>query len=212
MVTGRFLMVQALAALAVAVTISPAATAQNVTSNAASLHRQIQNDSVAPTIAPAGADVTMVVFSDYQCPYCRKVHPALEQLRREDPKLRVVYRDWPVFGAVSREAARTAIAANYQGRHAAFNNALMQTQGRITSQSIRIAADRAGVDWARLQADLVKHDEAIDAALARTHRYARAIGLAGTPALVIGRYLLPGAVELPTLREAVAAARRRNAD
>ena len=146
MVTGRFLMVQALAALAVALTISPAATAQNVTSNAASLHRQIQNDSVAPTIAPAGADVTMVVFSDYQCPYCRKVHPALEQLRREDPKLRVVYRDWPVFGAVSREAARTAIAANYQGRHAAFNNALMQTQGRITSQSIRIAADRAGVD------------------------------------------------------------------
>ncbi|WP_296219669.1 thioredoxin domain-containing protein, partial [uncultured Sphingomonas sp.] len=140
--TGRFLMVQALAALAVALTISPAATAQNVTSNAASLHRQIQNDSVAPTIAPAGADVTMVVFSDYQCPYCRKVHPALEQLRREDPKLRVVYRDWPVFGAVSREAARTAIAANYQGRHAAFNNALMQTQGRITSQSIRIAADR----------------------------------------------------------------------
>ncbi|MDF2495548.1 DsbA family protein [Sphingomonas sp.] len=202
-----------LAIAAAALVTAPGALAQAVDrtprapASGAALHRQIQNDPVLPTIAPAGADVTLVLFSDYQCPYCRKVHPTIEQLRREDPKIRVVYRDWPIFGAISREAARAAIAVNYQGRHTAFNNALMQTQGRITSQSIRVAADRAGVNWARLQADLAAHGDAIDAAIARTGRFAATIGLAGTPALLIGRYLLPGAADLATMREAVAAAR-----
>ncbi|MFC3216460.1 DsbA family protein [Novosphingobium panipatense] len=115
------------------------------------IRHEIQNDPVAPTVAPQGYDVTIVVFSDYQCPYCRKVHPALEALLREDKKVKLVYRDWPIFGAPSTEAARAAIASQYQGKHAAFNDALMQSQGKLSSESIRAAADRAGVDWARLQ-------------------------------------------------------------
>ncbi len=136
------------------------------------LRAQIQNDPVAPTIAPKGADVTLVMFSDYQCPFCRKVHPVLEQLRSEDKKVKIVYRDWPIFGAGSVEAARTAIAAQYQGKHAAFNDAMMKTQGKVTSQSVRAAADRAGVDWGRLQADLKTHAADIDGAIDRTSRYA----------------------------------------
>ncbi|MEZ0494932.1 DsbA family protein [Sphingomonas sp. IW22] len=176
----------------------------------ARIRQQIQNDPVAPTIAPRGADVTMVVFSDYQCPYCRKVHPVIQQLMREDAKVRVVYRDWPIFGPVSVQAARAVIAAKYQGKHAAFNDAMMQTSGKLSVQGIRAAANRAGVNWGRLQADLKAHGAEIDGAIERTGRYAAMMGLRGTPGILVGPYLIPGAIDIAGLRRAVAMARRNS--
>lgn len=175
---------------------------------AARIRSDIQNDPVAPTVAPKGADVTIVIFSDYQCPYCRKFHAVVEQLRRDDPKVRLVYRDWPIFGPASTEAARAAIAARYQGRHGRFNESLMRTQGKLTSASIRTAASRAGVDWRRLQNDLKTHAAEIDATLDRTRRYAAMLGLSGTPSLLVDSYLIPGGVDLPNLKRAVAMARQ----
>lgn len=174
---------------------------------AARARAEIQNDPVAPTFAPKGYDVTLVMFTDYQCPYCRKVHPVLEELKRSDPKVRIVYRDWPIFGAPSVEAARAAIASTYQGKHAAFNDALMAMPGKVSSQGIRAAADKAGVEWNRLQADLERHDDEIDAALGRTSKYAAMMGLSGTPALLVGPYLIPGAIDIAGLRGAVELAR-----
>lgn len=174
----------------------------------AALRARIREDKDVPSVAPAGYDVTIVFFSDYQCPYCRKFHPTLQALLREDRGVRVVYRDWPIFGDVSTQAARAAMAARYQGRHAQMHDALMATKGRLTVAGIRAAADRAGVNWARLQADLQRHGRAIDAALARTDDYAKRLGLRGTPGMMIGRYLLPGAVDLGDLRRAVALARK----
>lgn len=172
------------------------------------IRTEIQNDPVAPTVAPKDADVTVVVFSDYQCPFCRKVHPALEQLLQEDKKVKVVYRDWPIFGDGSVEAARVAIASQYQGKHAAFNDAMMTTPGKVTSQSVRAAADKAGLDWARLQGDLTTHANDIDGAIDRTNRYAAMMGLSGTPGMLVGPYLIPGAIDLSGLREAIALARK----
>lgn len=167
----------------------------------------IQNDPVAPSVAPQAHDVTVVVFADYQCPFCRKLHPTLETLLDEDPKVKLVYRDWPVFGPASEEAARAAIASTWQGKHAEFNDALMKTSGRVSSESIRAAADKAGVDWAQLQSDLVAHEDEIDGALRRNAQYAAMLGLQGTPALLIGPYLVPGAIDENGLREAVSLAR-----
>ena len=168
----------------------------------------LQNDPAMPSVAPAGYDVTIVVFSDYQCPYCRKLHASLQQLLRQDRKVRVVYRDWPIFGAASVEAARYALASRYQEKHAAFNDALMATSGRLDSQAIASAALRAGLDVKRLKADLVLHKGDIDAALARTARLAEGMNLSGTPAMVIGSYLLPGAANADMLGKAVAMVRK----
>ena len=119
----------------------------------------------------------------------------------------MVYRDWPIFGGASREAARTAMASRYQGKHAAFNDALMAGPVKLDSAAIRQAATRAKVDWARLQADLARHGGEIDAALQRTARLADTLGLSGTPSLVIGDYLIPGAIDGATLRSVVAKSR-----
>src|SRR3546814_9096698 len=76
-------------------------------------------------------------YSDYQCPFCRKIHPALERLAQEDGRVRIVYRDWPIFGPASEEAARMAIASQWQNKHRQFNDALMRTEGKLSSEKIR---------------------------------------------------------------------------
>lgn len=168
---------------------------------------QVRTDPLAPTIAPRGHDVTIVVFSDYQCGYCRRFNPTLDALMAEDRKLRVVYRDWPILGGGSGPAARAAIAASFQGRHLAFHRALLAQPGRIDAAKIRAAADAAGVDWKRLERDQVRRKADIDALLARTNGHARTLGLSGTPGLLVGSQIIPGMVDLPTLRRAVARAR-----
>ena len=170
--------------------------------------KAVVDDPVAPKRGAAGYDVSIVELFDYNCPYCRRMEPVLNNLLASDPKVRIVYRDWPIFGAPSIEAARAALASRYQGKHAAFNDALMETSGRLDSQAIQLAAQRAGVDRKRLNADLAAHKADIDAALARTARLAEGMDLTGTPAMVIGSYLLPGAATAEMLVKAVEIARK----
>jgi hypothetical protein len=106
-----------------------------------------------PQIAPKAADVTLVVFSDYQCPYCQKFHPELRQLLAQDSKLHLIYRDWPIFGEISVVAARLPSRPNICGRHEAFDDALMAMPGKVDAAAIREAATRAGIDWKKLQSD-----------------------------------------------------------
>lgn len=207
-----------LAALALALPLSAAAQDEGVSESgdtrrrdaAEAIRERIRNDPLAPTVAPRGHDVTIVVFSDYQCGYCRRFSPTLDALMASDAKVRVVYRDWPILGGGSGPAARAAIAASFQGKHLAFHRALIAQSGRLDSTKIRAAADAAGVDWTRLQRDQVKRRADIDALLARTNDHARTLGLTGTPGMMVGPYLVPGLVDLPTLKRAVAQARARN--
>lgn len=206
-----------LAALALALPLSAAAQDEGVSESgdtrrrdaAEAIRERIRNDPLAPTVAPRGHDVTIVVFSDYQCGYCRRFSPTLDALMASDAKVRVVYRDWPILGGGSGPAARAAIAASFQGKHLAFHRALIAQSGRLDATKIRAAANAAGVDWTRLQRDQVKRRADIDALLARTNAHARTLGLTGTPGMMVGPYLVPGLVDLPTLKRAVAQARER---
>ncbi|MCJ2187124.1 DsbA family protein [Novosphingobium beihaiensis] len=172
---------------------------------------QLRTDPLAPTAGARNGDVTIVLFSDYQCPYCRRFDSVLQALIKADPKVRVVYRDWPLQGAASMLAARAAIASQYQNRHAAFHAALMKAPVRLDEPTIRQAARMARVDWNRLQNDMKTHKDAIDALLVRNFRYANMMGLEGTPAMMIGTYIVPGLVDLGTLKEAIAEARKEKA-
>src|SRR5690606_15414542 len=72
-------------------------------------------DDVAPAHTPAQYDLTIVIYSDYQCGYCRQLDASMQKLLQEDPRIRVIYRDWPLLGHGSAEAARAAIASQWQG-------------------------------------------------------------------------------------------------
>lgn len=148
-----------------------------------------------PVEGPQDAPVTMLVFSDYACGVCRQVEPWWRAALRKAGDVRAVHRDWPILGPDSRRAARIALAADRQGRYLAVHDALMGGAGPDMGAA-RGALERAGGDWARLEADLADHAGAIDALLARTTQDALRLGFNGTPGFLIGPIrILGGASE-----------------
>lgn len=168
----------------------------------------VLTDPGSPTLGPASADVLIVVFTDYQCAICKLTDPALQRLLARDPKVRVIFKDWPVFGAGSHDAARAAIAAHRQGRYLPFHAGLMAARGRFDDDQIRRIAVAAGVDWPRLQADLSARSADLDAQIAGHAAQAWSLGLQGTPGYLVGPYLIPGGLDDHQLKLAVRRARK----
>lgn len=155
------------------------------------------------------ADVTLVEFYDFACPYCRAAKADVERLVREDRRLRVVYRDFPVISEPSREAATASLSAAAQGHHAAFYRAMFDLDGRVNHEKVVAAVRRAGLDEIRTARDLAAL--ANKAEIAKNIDLGRALGLTGTPAYVVGNRILSGAVGYDQLKAAVAEARARPA-
>ena len=161
----------------------------------------------APVRKPGSYDVTIVYFFDYQCPSCRNYTPDVEKVLREERRVRVIYRDTPIFGPRSDEASRLAIASRYQGRHEAFHHQLMTAKLPLDEAAIRAAADKAGVDWARLQRDAAAHAEEISLQIVRNLELHQAAGIAGTPAFIVHDTLANGALDYAGLKAEIADAR-----
>jgi protein-disulfide isomerase len=162
--------------------------------------RWITEDPDAPMIAPKGYDVTIVEYMDYQCPACRASQEPLRHLLERDKKVRVIFRDWPIFGPQSEKAARLALASKYQGKYLAFHNALFAIPAPLDDVKIEAAARRAGVDWAQLQKDLKAHAQDIEDLLARNNEQAETLGLQGTPGFIVGHTQTFGAMTLEHLQ------------
>ncbi|GMM91907.1 DsbA family protein [Qipengyuania sp. MTN3-11] len=142
---------------------------------------------------------TLVSFTDHACGYCRQSEPDVRRLIAEDPELRVVVREWPIFEG-SEAAARMALAAAEQGRYDAFYQALFEL-GQPTTATIARAAEAAGLDLER--ARRVADSGEVAAELARNEQLARSLEFVGTPAWVAGDRILQGAVGYDALAEAV---------
>jgi protein-disulfide isomerase len=146
-------------------------------------------------------DVVLVEFFDYACGYCRKSNSDIERLLSEDPKLKVVWREWPVLGADSEAAARASLAAAQAGRFKPFYDALFAA-GRPTPDAV--ARARAAVG---LGGDIAA--PAADRELERNFQLARNLEATGTPTFVVGDQILQGAVGYDTLRDAISKARAK---
>jgi protein-disulfide isomerase len=164
-------------------------------------------DRSYPEAGPNDAGVTMVVFADYRCGICRASDPAMHRAVAADGKVRVIYRDWPIFGPPSQQAARLALAAAGQGIYPALHERLMQTQGVEQEAVVLAAVKAAGGDPIRLKADLAREREAIDGKLNQTGQDAFALGFRGTPSYIIGTRVVEGALSERQFRQAFAAAR-----
>ena len=152
-------------------------------------------------------DVTIVEFFDVRCPYCKRLHEDMEQLIRRDRNVRVVMKDIPILGPQSVLAARALLAAQRQGKYAELHDALMRMRGEPTEAAIRAEAQRAGLDVPRLLREM--DDPAIARRIEANLALSRALRIEGTPALVIGETLIPGAVPLAQLEALVAQERQR---
>lgn len=150
-------------------------------------------------------NVTLVEFFDYQCGYCKRFAPALEEIKKRDPMLRVVYHEFPVLGPNSIRGAQAALAARKQGRYLEFHEALMRVTGALDEQTLMRVARSVGLDTERLRKDM--EDPKIQNIIGKTRKLAAALSINGTPAVIIGNQIARGAVPLAELTRMVARAR-----
>jgi protein-disulfide isomerase len=158
---------------------------------------------------PKGA-VTLVEFFDYQCSYCKKMSPAITKLAQTNPNLRIVMKEWPVFGESSDFAARAALASQLQNKYPAFHQALMATKGRLTNQDVLTVAKNSGLDVDKLQIDMLS--KPVMSELKSNLMLAHALQLIGTPAFIITKtdgnpknkiIFIPGAADIESLQKAI---------
>jgi protein-disulfide isomerase len=165
------------------------------------------HDPESPVHGNPTGDVTLVEFFDYRCRYCRAVAGFVTQLIKEDPQLRLVYKDFPILGEASVMASKAALASRVQGKYAAFHEALMAVQGELTEATVMATAASVGLDTTKLQADM--EAPAIMAVIERNRALGEMLGLTGTPAFVVGGELAPGAMDLAAMKELVSRARAK---
>lgn len=138
----------------------------------------------------AAGKVPVAVFSDFYCPFCRVL---IERLgAREDPRIDVSWHELPLLGPASEIAARAAIAADAQDGYVAFQSRLMGSQFRPTTRFLSEVAEASGLDADRLLTDM---ESDTTARMLRESRAAsRLLRIWGTPATVVGRTLVMGAI------------------
>jgi protein-disulfide isomerase len=167
----------------------------------------IFEDPASPIAGNPKGDVSLVEFFDYRCPYCKQVEPSLEALLGEDHQLRFVYKEMPVLGPSSMVAARAALAAHNQGKYDAFHRAMMGAKGQIDEATVFKVAGSVGLDADRLKRDMAAPE--VDQAIKANIDLAEALDIRGTPGFVIGQEIVPGAVDLGTLKRLIAEARKK---
>ena len=180
---------------------------ENVLTEALVLH-----DPDIPVAGNSAGDITIVEYFDYQCPYCRKVEPELRQVVRDDGKVRLVLKDWPILGEVSVIAARMALASKYQDKYLQAHEALIGVNSKLTEPRIRELLAGAGIDVDRVGRDLVANAKAIDAILARNNDQATAFGFKGTPSFIVGKFRVPGVLTIEEFGQVIADARKAAAN
>lgn len=173
-----------------------------ISQNEAELFR----DADSPTGGNPAGDVTIVEFNDYQCPYCKRAYQAVKSVTGADGKVKIIYKDLPILGEPSRIAALAALASMKQGKHQALHNALMEFNGKLDREKIMQTAASVGIDVAQLEKDM--EDPKLKQIIDRNMALAAALGVRGTPAFVIGKQFVPGAVDTESLKALIAEARK----
>jgi protein-disulfide isomerase len=197
----------AIAAALVAASVSVPAWAQAAAGDILS-REAVLRDPAIPDLANAQGDVTIVEYFDYQCPYCKKTAPELAQVAKEDGKVRIVLKDWPIFGPASAYAAKMALASRFQNKYEEAHDALIAAKTKLTEAAVDDLLAKAGIDVAKAAADRAAHAQDIDALLARNDAQARAFGFQGTPAFIIGTFRVPGSLNAAGFKRAIGDARK----
>ena len=165
---------------------------------------ELLHDPLSPVSGNPKGEITVVEFYDYRCGFCKKAASAVTELQKVDPRVRVVYKDFPILGEPSEIAAKAALASQAQGKHQAFHEALLASHADMTKESVLKIAAKTGLNAKRLEADMA--DPKWKGVIAKNRALARELGISGTPGFIVGNELVPGALDLNGLKELIARA------
>lgn len=171
---------------------------------------EVLRDPDAPVLGNPDGDVTIVEYFDYRCPVCRKGFPGLMDVVAADGHVRLVLKDWPIFGGPSVTAAQAALGAVELGRYPDAVKTLIAA--RLDSEDDVLAAlDGAGIDTGKLTAAINRRIDRINGLLDRNYRQADGFDFNGTPSYVIETAIFRGQIDEKTLKHLIATAREAGA-
>lgn len=170
------------------------------------LRRSLERDPTAPVLGNPQGDITLTEFFDYNCSFCRSMLPVIQQLVSSDPQLRVVYREWPVFGPGSEFAARASLAALPTGNYWRLHAGLLTMKARAEEATVMRVARQVGLDEARLRRDM--DSEPVERHISMSHLLAEHMGLVGTPTFICGDEAVFGKRTLAEMRDLIERGRR----
>ena len=151
----------------------------------------LYRSKTSPTVGNLKGDVTVVEFFDYNCGYCRKALGGVLKAMENDKDLKVVFKEYPIFGGeASVFAARAAHAARFQGRYMDFHKALFAVNGRINQNAVMRTAKKIGLDMKRLEVDMKSKE--VTAMIQETLQLGKSLDIRGTPAFLVGDNLVRG--------------------
>jgi len=186
-----------------------AADTEKAKAAVASNAETIFNSSRQVVLGNANGDVTLVEFFDYNCGFCKRAMADMLDLLKNDPKLKIVLKEFPVLGPGSVEAAKVAVAVRMQDRtgkkYLDFHQKLLGGRGQADKARALAVAKEVGMDMARLDKDMAGDE--IKVSLEESLKLAETLGLNGTPSYIVGTDVVIGAVGLDALRSKVALAR-----
>ena len=181
----------------------PAATAGAQPVAAASQDRVEVDLDDDPALGPLDAPITIVEFSDFNCPYCQRFHQqTFRSLLDSYPdQIHFVYRDYPITTQESFIAAQAAECANEQGEYWAYHDALFSGQYELGATAYRLYAEQVSLDADALLAciDEGRYAEEVQA----DARYAASLGVSGTPTFFINGIPLVGAQPLSRFTQVI---------
>lgn len=145
--------------------------------------KQLIHNDESPVDGNTKGAITLVEFFDYQCKHCRDLTPRLTKLKQKNPELRIVYKEFPIFGEKSIFAAKAALASNKQGKYSAFHDALMKSDKPLTQDQVLALAKKTGLNITRLKKDMDNPD--IVQELQHNRQLGQALGVNTTPNMLV---------------------------
>lgn len=143
------------------------------------------HQSSDPVAGNPKGKITIVEFFDYQCSHCIDMGPVMAAIVKENPDVRIVFKEFPIRGAASEFASRAALAANLQGKYKTFHHALLGATQPLSEDIILKTASNSGLNIEKLKKDMASNS--ITSQLDNNRRLAIALKLRGTPAFYIGK-------------------------
>lgn len=158
----------------------------------------------APSIGPKDAKITLVEFFDYNCGACKIMFNALESYLKENPNLRVVFKEYPIFGENSEYPARIALAIHRKKpeKYFEYHSAMMKYQGRVSAPVVDSILVKIGVNKDDIKAEAESKE--VKQIIVDNAELARTLQATGTPMVVINDEIIPHALDLELLRSKVA--------
>lgn len=177
--------------------------------------KALVNDELSPAVQ--SGPVTVVEFFDYQCSVCHMMFPKVEKLMKNNPNVRFVFKEFPIFGPASKYAAQASVAARKQdSKHfMKFHNALFKSglmEGKMKDADVMKIAEKSGLNIKKLKADMAS--DSVKQEVKNTYKLASDLKLVGTPAFVVlptdetkatteTVTFVPGAADAGTLQKAI---------